>query len=281
MNDNHLDQWQARISRAAELLTRRLDNPPSLDELAAAALVSPYHFHRVWRGLTGETVGATLARLRIEAAKPRLAEGATVTDVALAFGYGTPQSFARAFRSQTGVTPTAFAAGVEPTAVAQAQPKPPDVQLVVKDGVQVVALRRQGGAYVALNHLFQSVWDWAEAAGCLNQLQGLYGLPFDDPVSVDEQDLRYAACIALGDVHPPQPYTLIQLPAGPHAVIRHIGSYGGLEAKTQYLVGDWLPRSGREPAGQPVYHHFHNDPEMTPEAELVTEILLALQPREP
>ena len=38
---------------------------PGLAELAAAAHFSPFHFHRIWRALTGETVGATIARLRM------------------------------------------------------------------------------------------------------------------------------------------------------------------------------------------------------------------------
>jgi AraC family transcriptional regulator len=278
MNAPRLESWHARLCRAAQLLSQRLDNPPSLDELAAAAAVSPYHFHRIWRGLTGETVGHTVARLRIEAAKPQLAHGARVTDVAMALGFGTPQSFARAFRSQTGTTPSAYAAQGEPALATPAQVPAADVRLVVQDGVRVVALRQQGGAYIALNHLFQRVWDWAETAGHLETLTGLYGIPFDDPGSVDEAQLRYAACLALGDVQPPAPFERIELPTGPHAVARHLGSYDGLEACTQALVGHWLPRSGHEPADRPVYYHFYNDPEMTPEPELVTEVLLALQP---
>lgn len=276
MDDTSLDRWHARMARAAELLTRRLDDPPSLDELAAAAHVSPFHFHRIWRGLTGETVGHTLARLRVEAAKLRLADGDRVTDVALTVGFATPQSFARAFRSQTGLTPTAYAAGGTPADIAP--PAAAEVRLVVRDGVQVVALRQQGGAYIGLNHLFQAVWDWAEASGQADRLEGLYGVPFDDPGSVPEAQLRYAACMALGNASPPAPFERMDLPAGPHAVLRHLGSYDGLEAGAQYLVADWLPRSGHEAADLPLYYHFLNDPEMTPEAELVTDVLLALQP---
>jgi AraC family transcriptional regulator len=108
MREDNLDRWMDRIGRAADLLTTRLDDPPSLDELAGAAAVSPFHFHRIWRGLTGETVAGTVARLRIERASQALATAAPITEVAMAAGFGTPQSFARAFRRETGVTPSAL-----------------------------------------------------------------------------------------------------------------------------------------------------------------------------
>jgi AraC family transcriptional regulator len=101
------ERGRRRFERAASLLSGRLDDPPSLAELASAAAVSPYHFHRIWRALTCETVGQTLLRLRLQASQELLlVKDAKVTETATALGFGTPQSFARAFRRYTGLTPT-------------------------------------------------------------------------------------------------------------------------------------------------------------------------------
>lgn len=275
MNDTPLARWERRIERAAALIADRLDDPPSLDELASAAAVSPFHFHRIWRGLTGETVHETVSRLRIEASKHLLAEtGASVTQAAMATGYGTPQSFARAFRSVTGVSPSAFAADPVPHAK---DPLDTEVRIVLRDGVRVVALRRTGGDYVSLNATFQAVWDWAVSADVIGQLEGLYGIPLDDPGTVPVDALRYDACLALGDVEAPSPMHRADFAAGPYACLRHHGSYDGLEDATQRLIGAWLPLSGREPADAPLHYHFHNDHEQTPEAELVTDVMLPLR----
>jgi AraC family transcriptional regulator len=275
MKPDSLEQWHKRIGRAAELLSARLDDPPSLDELAAAAAVSPFHFHRIWRALAGETVGMTLTRLRIEASKQYLVGGAApVTAAAMAAGYATPQSYARAFRAQTGISPSAFARG---GSVVTTLPDA-EIRLELRDSVKVVALRRVGGAYTALNAWFGQVWNWAESAGLTERMLGIYGIPLDDPASIAEDALRYDACFAFGDVpEPPAPFAIAMLPSGPHAVMRHHGSYDGLEDADQQLIGDWLLQSGREPADAPLYHHFHNDPEHTPEAELITDILLPLK----
>lgn len=82
---------------------------PDLAALAAVAQQSPHHFHRVYRALAGETLGQTIARLRLSYALHLLGEPAsTVTEVALAVGYQTPQALARAFRSLLQASPSSL-----------------------------------------------------------------------------------------------------------------------------------------------------------------------------
>jgi AraC family transcriptional regulator len=111
----------------------------------------------------------------------------------------------------------------------------------------------------------------------LKDLLGIYGILLDDPATVPEEELRYDACLALGVASAPEPFRVLRLPAGEYARLRHFGSYDGLEAATQYVLGEWLLSSGREPADFPIIHHAHNDPDQTPVDDLVTDILLPLQ----
>lgn len=273
MHDMNLTRWQARLDRAAALLSERLDNPPSLNELAAAAAVSPYHFHRIWRALTNETVGETVLRLRLEASQALLqARDASVAETAMAVGFGTPQSFARAFRRHTGLTPSEHRA----RSTSGAEPSRQDMKVEIerRGEILVVALRRVGKPYANLNATFGQVWSWAEATNLIHQLVGIYGIPLDDPISVPEGELRYDASLALGVATAPEPFHVVGLPAGDYARARHTGSYDGLEAATQALVCDWLLRSGHEPVDFPIVHHFLNDPDHTPVNELATDILL-------
>jgi len=278
VQDENLTRWRARLERAAALLSERLDNPPSLKELAAAAAVSPFHFHRIWRALTNETVRETVLRLRLEASQALLeARDASVAETAMAVGFGTPQSFARAFRRHTGLTPSEHRArstsAVEPSQQAM------KVEIERRGEILVVALRRVGKPYANLNAAFGQVWSWAEATNIIHQLEGIFGIPWDDPSSVPESELRYDASLALGVATAPTPFHVLCLPAGDYARVRHSGSYDGLEPATQTLVCDWLLRSGHEPADFPIVHHFLNDPDQTPVSELATEILMPLAPQ--
>lgn len=268
--------WLDRLERALALLAERLDEPPSLDELAAAAGISPFHFHRIWRAMTGEPVGQTVARLRIAAAQQRLAGGTgNVTDVAMHGGFGTSQSFARAFRKIAGMSPSQFltsgrdAAGVEPPAG--------DVRIELRPECRLVAMHRRGGGYVELNALYWSVFHWAESAGVLDKMEGIYGLLLDDPRSVPEAELRYEAAFALGDTTAEPPFHNVTLAEGDYARLRHHGSHAGLEAANQALIV-WLLASGREPADLPLVHHALNDPDEVAEADLMTDVLVLLEP---
>jgi AraC family transcriptional regulator len=278
VDEDMLDRWRGRLERAASLLSRRLDDPPSLAELASAAAVSPYHFHRIWRALTGETVGQTILRLRMEASQELLlVEKASVTETAAALGFATPQSFARAFRRHTGHTPSEHRDSQ--SSVAKENTRDLKVAVDRRGEIMVVGLRREGKPYTRLNATFGQVWSWAEATDILKDLQGIYGIPLDDPASVPEDELRYDACLALGVSSAPPPFRVHRLPAAEYARLRHFGSYDGLEAATQYIVGEWLLSSDREPADFPVIHYSHNDPDQTPVEELVTDILLPLKER--
>ena len=82
----------------------------SLDDLAAAAGYSPFHFARSFRVSTGETPAGYLRRVRLEHAAELLASSPelTVAQVAERAGYRSASAFAAAFRRVLGVSPSAY-----------------------------------------------------------------------------------------------------------------------------------------------------------------------------
>jgi AraC family transcriptional regulator len=287
MRDKTIERWQQRIQRAAALLGSRLDEPPSLRELAEAAAISPYHFHRVWRAMTGRTVGEMIRHLRIkEASRALIESNDSVTEVAQLVGFATSQSFARAFRQELGVSPSSFRAGDRGRGDAGAKRSgetayEAPIELVFVDSRTVIAKRRTGLPYQNLNEEFGAVWIWAERVGVMARVNGIYGIPYDDPLSVPVAELRYDACLEFNGVtEAPHPFRTLVLAGGEYARLRVRGSYSQLEEATQNLLGDWLVNSGREPADAPVFHHFHNDPDSTAEADLITDIFLPLMSHE-
>jgi AraC family transcriptional regulator len=107
-----------RVRRAVELMHARLDRELPLEELAAAAYLSPFHFARLFKKVTGASPHAYLAALRIERAQTLLASAdASVTEIAARVGYSSPSHFTKAFRQSTGLTPSAFRAALVGTDV--------------------------------------------------------------------------------------------------------------------------------------------------------------------
>jgi len=98
-----------RIRRAIELMHAHLSRELPLEEIAAAAYLSPFHFARLFKKLTGASPHAFLATLRVNRAQTLLAEtDLSISEVSARVGYSSPSHFTKAFRQATGLTPRAF-----------------------------------------------------------------------------------------------------------------------------------------------------------------------------
>src|SRR5262249_18579732 len=101
--------YELAVQRAAEHVTGNLDQALDLEALARKAALSPLHFHRVFRGMLGETPLELHRRLRMDRAAKALFFGdLPVTAIAFAAGYETHESFTRAFREHYGCSPSEF-----------------------------------------------------------------------------------------------------------------------------------------------------------------------------
>lgn len=98
-----------RIRRAVELMHAHLAEELPLEDLAAAAYLSPFHFARLFKKLTGLPPHAYLAALRIERARMLLATtDLSITEISARVGYANSSHFGKAFRQFNGLTPRAF-----------------------------------------------------------------------------------------------------------------------------------------------------------------------------
>jgi AraC family transcriptional regulator len=98
-----------RIRLAVELMHAHLERDLSLEEIAQAAHLSPFHFSRLFKKLTGATPHAYLASLRAARAQTLLAEtDLSITEIGARVGYMSSSHFAKAFRQATGISPRAY-----------------------------------------------------------------------------------------------------------------------------------------------------------------------------
>lgn len=93
-------EYLARINRVMDYIDQNIDRKLTLDELSREACFSPYHFHRVFHTMVGETLGRFIQRVRVEKAATLLVgnPARSITDIALDCGFSGSAAFARAFR---------------------------------------------------------------------------------------------------------------------------------------------------------------------------------------
>ncbi|RJG10020.1 AraC family transcriptional regulator [Pseudomonas cavernicola] len=98
------------VARARELVRAQLAEPPSLEELAAAVNLSPFHFARVFRRATGLPPHAWLKQQRLEQARALLKAGCSAVSVAVQLGFADQSHLTRQFKQAYGVGPGEYRA---------------------------------------------------------------------------------------------------------------------------------------------------------------------------
>jgi AraC family transcriptional regulator len=278
-----------RIDRVVESLNAHLQATPTLEDLSKVAGVSPFHFHRLYRAITGETPAGTLRRLRLARAAGMLKDTRkSVTEIAFDNGFESSQAFAKALRRETGCSaselrrdPARLGAIAESLSRPPGTPamKPLEVRLVSVEPFKVIAARHVGpppelfGAYGAL-------FEWAQRKGLAERLRGIYGVALDDPLSVPEGEYRFDCCFDFGadaDAGLQDGIHSLMLGGGLFTVVRHVGPYEGLEEKSDYLYGTWLPGSGHALREVPGFNHYLQDPDSLPPEQWETDIYLPVQ----
>ncbi len=271
------------VNRAIDHVVRNLDGSPHLDEIARAAGFSPFHFHRVFKSLVGETVAQFVKRQRLERALYIMSHspGRSLTDVALECGFSSSSDFSRSFKQRFGTPPSAFDLATfrdlrrdqfidsqsgDDKAVRFARlpaglnPDGFEVELrnLPPRTVAYVRVLDPFSSMTAVIAAYERLMAWASARG-FSDRQWL-GYMWEDPEIVALKDCRYDVAVEVDDVRPEGEIGRFQFPAMRVAQVR---IKGGLELETRaldWMFGTWLPRSGYVPDEQPAFEAWIGRP---------------------
>jgi AraC family transcriptional regulator len=104
------DHYNDRVNRVLDFIGEHLDGDLSLSQLASVACFSPFHFHRIFQGVTGETLNSHVRRVRLERAAllMKTSPRKRITDVAIEAGFGGTAEFSRAFKNHFDRAPSSW-----------------------------------------------------------------------------------------------------------------------------------------------------------------------------
>jgi AraC family transcriptional regulator len=106
-------EYELRINRVIDYVQAHLADDLTLERLARVAAFSPFHFHRVFAAITGETLSDFIRRVRLERAAGALISlpETSILDIAFRYGFTSAATFARAFRAHFGMSATNWRSG--------------------------------------------------------------------------------------------------------------------------------------------------------------------------
>jgi AraC family transcriptional regulator len=271
-----------RVNRVIDAIVRDPTQPLQLDDVAELAGFSPFHFHRIFRSLLGETLHQFVTRLRLERAIQLMSHTPqrTLTQVALDAGFDSSSDFSRVFKKRFGMPPSAFDIHVyrkeqrqqwEAT-VADAEHRhllkglPPGEN---PDGftVQLRELPARTVAYIRVHNSYrpgvvpaaiQRLLTWAEARG-LADGQWL-GYQWEDPEIVPAEQCRYDVAVEVPDVEPEGEVGRFDFPPMLVAQVEIRGAIDLEMRAIDWLYRTWLPTSGYVPANLPAFEAWLGRP---------------------
>jgi AraC family transcriptional regulator len=273
-----------RINTVIDYVRELLNDDLPLDTLARVAGFSPFHFHRLFKSVTGETVNEIVMRLRVEraAALLRATPQLSITDAAFECGFKSAAVFSRAFKKQYNVNARQWdrQSPLKNSKNGQVLAGFPRYTLenlsdfAERDEFEVHlrSLPEQRLAYIRVHDSYSKFSQIVEAYHCLMawycgrggslEKTTLYGMSQDDPEITPLRRCRFDWCLKVPDNWQAEGEVSIQtLPACRVATIRCLGDAQQEYKVLQYLFCYWLPRSRYQPAKLPGMEIYRQRPD--------------------
>ncbi len=256
----------AGLSRALDYIEANLTGVLDVEAVARQAHYSPSHFQRMFLALTGLTVGEYARRRRLTLAAQELAlEHSLVIDVALKYGYESPEAFGRAFQRMHGLTPSEAR---QPGVTLKAFPRlsfqlilkgdqPMQYRIFTRPAMTIVGkpLRTTTQGSENLNAI-PAFWQRCQADGTLEVLDRMAGplgtLGVCLEIENAEEAFTYLIAVEKTDAVPPADWMEYVLPAGTWAAFESCGPLPeSIQQTWARIFSDWFPASEYEHTGTP------------------------------
>ncbi len=304
------EEYIARINKVMDYIEKHIEQPLNLCALSEVASFSPYHFHRIFSYIVGETPNDFISRIRLEKTAQLLHDSkASVSDIAFQCGFINVSSFSRVFKSYFGMTTKEFRKqdkaiyvknGIRYSkngkAVSKIGKHPQQVntqlcsvefnKLIIMDTKieikQMPELHliycRHMGAFNMIGQAYEKLFRWAAPRGLVTPETKTVTVYHDDPAITTIEKVRQdASIIVKGEVKVEGEIGKSTVPAGKYAV-------GHFEIKeTEFeqawnTMCSWLTESGYQPADSPTYEYYHNNYNEHPEHKFIVDICIPVKP---
>lgn len=313
MNPKQLSrqEYTTRINRVMDYIRLHLDKSFDLATLAGVASFSPYHFHRIFTAMVGETPNNFVSRIKLEKAAQLLHNNpkASVSDVAFLCGFVNISSFSRAFKSHFNMTTTEFRNQDKPIYIKNGIRYSKDCKAVSKIGKNYQQINaqfysvelntliimdtkieirqmpelnliycRHTGAFNKIGQAYEKLFKWAIPRGLVNPGTRTVTVYQDDPAVTSIDKVRQDASIIVdGNIKVDGEIGKLNIPSGKYAVGRFEIKETEFEEAWNTMCA-WLTESGCQPADSPTYEYYHNDYSENPEHRFIVDICIPIKP---
>lgn len=304
-------EYVSRINKVMEFVDEHYFEQVDLDAMARIAHFSPFHFHRIFTMLTGETPANFFLRIRTEKAAQQLKDrrGKSIQDIAFDCGFSSMALFARTFKRRFGVSATEFRRMEKPLVYVNGvyyskngqslskngqihvtnddefctvnfkQINFMEMNVVVKEMPEMKAIYcRHTGNFSEVHKTYEKLFKFAGPRGLIKPDSHTATVYHDDPSVTAIEKVRQSICLIVDhDVKVEGEIGKMVIPAGKFAVGHfEIDVTQFEEAWNSMCV--WFTESGYEPGEGNPYEFYYCDAENHPQHKFVLDICIPVKP---
>ncbi|WP_304944463.1 AraC family transcriptional regulator [Vallitalea guaymasensis] len=292
------------INKVQDYIEKHLDEELTVELLAGIASFSSFHFQRIYRQITGESLYSYIKRLRLEKAAFLLAtnNNRTIQDIALSLGYSNQSSFAKAFKNKFGMNASKFRTlsendrmkiidninnahdstngKVYDKEIDYTTPMELSVQIIKP--IKVVYIRHTGsykGDSNLFEQLFTKLYSYTSSLDIVKKDSKWFVAYHDFGDLTMEEQLRLSVCMSIdSDVRTNGEFGSMILEGGKYAVGRFTLKPDGYQLAWNYMLSKWLPESGYVPDDRVFFEYYPPEDNINHKEEKIVEIFIPIIP---
>lgn len=277
------------LNRAIQFIENNLDKKILLKDVASEAFLSEYHFHRIFKSLTGETVKEFLLRLKTERAAIRLKHSKNdIGQIAFENGFENHETFTRAFKRYFQLSPLEYREAIQEVVekkIKDYQKKAINLnELKVEEPIVKhipdlhLAYIRNTGSYDKVAPSFQRLMLWAATHFVLKLTPTTLGIVHDNPDLTNEEKIRFDACVIVNKpVQPKGEIGYKKIDCGKFAIFRYKGPYENFYSVYDYIYNVCLSEKGWELADKPALEWYIKSPPFFKPENYVTDFYVPIK----
>ena len=264
----------ARVNEAQNFIRSNLAEDLRLDKVSQIAHSSPFHFHRIFKAISGETLATFTRRARLERAAYLMKSSPerNLSSIALEVGFPAVAEFSRVFKRQYGISPSMW----DRTSYLQTDPacsqngsahvgdrQEFEVRIIRHNACRLAYVRMQTWFEVEkLKVGFEKLTRWLEERGIPWTDLELVGMSWDNYQTTPLDRIRYDLAFPVPDhIVGDHEIGVYALPAFQAAEVHCVGELGVVARAWDYLYDDWLANAAYEPKDLPAMKRFNRRPD--------------------
>ncbi|MES2573983.1 MAG: GyrI-like domain-containing protein [Bacteroidota bacterium] len=298
MNEDYIK----RINAILLFIDENLDSELSLEKVASIGFYSPFHFHRIFKSITNETLNSYITRKRIEKAASILLhqKSVSITELSLQYGFNSNSSFTRTFRKFYGISPSDFRKSTNKySKIGQPESKNGQVKglsdeyicnitnlinwIKMNAKIEIKEMPKLDLAFIThighqdLGNTYSKLMKWAMPKGLLNEDSKMLTMYHDSFKITDPNKVRMSACLILNEkTEISGEIGLTAIEKG-KCIVAHfeIGIHEFEKSWTGLFI--WMNENGFKKADRNPFEIYHNNFNEHPEKIAIVDFCIPIE----